>query len=499
MARLVLPLILILFVGLRLPPILHQAGTTDEEWFAVPGLTVAREGIPRVPYARATAPSSMFLGADRLLFAMPPLLFYVQAPFFLVLPPDHATARLPSLLAGCVAIWLVAAITRSLWNDRAAGYWAAGIFSVCRLVYFPAMIARPDMLCGSLGLAAVWAMLRWERRRGGGWLILAGVGLGLAGLAHPFALVFAIQLGIWAVVAKGSTRERLAWSAGLASAALATFSLWGLLIIQAPGLFWPQFRNNILRPDGPGIVARLFLPGSNFVEHLPLVVERAGPIQALFFAVCLAIVALVAIRRRDRAAGLVAVLGTSSVYLLIALQGRHPLQGYWCYPVAFFAIAAGWCLARGVAALQGRAGGMGAGVVAAGLLAVVFAPGSGFRATWAYLRHGGEINYNPRSFVRSILAHVPPDARLTVGAEFALDAYSPRRGVLLGIKHPDYFDATRYPYDFAILGRTALEQGLDKIMDGQVVQSFGDPADPFSCVARLIQTRPDSVAAGRQP
>ena len=499
MARLVLPLILILFIGLRLPPILHQSGTTDEEWFAIPGLTVAREGVPRVPYARATAQSSMFLGADQLLFAMPPLLFYAQAPFFMVLPPDHATARLPSLLAGCAAIWLAGAITSSLWNDRPAGLWAAGIYSICRLVYFPAMIARPDMLCGTLGLAAIWAMLRWERERGRGWLMLAGVCLGLAGLTHPFALVFAIQLGIWALVARGSTRERLSRCAGLASAALATFSLWGLLIIQAPGLFWPQFRNNILRPDGPGIVARLLLPGGNFVEHLPLVVDRAGPIQALFLAVCLALVAILAIRQRDRAAGLVAVLGTSSVYLLIALQGRHPLQGYWCYPVAFFAMAAGWCLARGVASLQGRVGGAVGGIVTFGLLAVVFTPGSGFRATWAYLRHRGEINYNPDSFVRSILTEVPPDARLTVGAEFAFDAYSLRRHVLLGIKHPDYFDATRLPYDFAILGRTAMEQGLDKIMDGQVVESFGDPTDPFSCVARLIRSRPDNVAVDRHP
>ena len=204
MSRIVLLIVLAAFLGLRLPPTLHQAGGTDEEWYGIPGLTVAREGIPRVPYARATDDGSVFLGAERLLFAMPPLSYYAQAPFFLLLPPSYGTARLASLTAACVAILLVYAIARSLWDDRAAGLWGAGIYSACRLLYFPAMIARPDMLCGTLGLAAVWAMCRWSRGRRRRWLTSAGVFLGLAGLTHPFAIVFAMQLGAWAALAPGS-------------------------------------------------------------------------------------------------------------------------------------------------------------------------------------------------------------------------------------------------------------------------------------------------------
>jgi len=497
MSRIVLFFILILFVGLRLPPILHQSGSTDEEWYAIPGLTIAWEGTPRVPYARATEPGSVFLGAERLLFGMPPLSFYAQAPFFLILPPTYSTARLASLAAGCAAILLVYAIARTLWDDPAAGLWAAGIYSVCRLLYFPAMIARPDMLCGTLGLAATWAMCRWSRDHRRSQLALAGVFLGLGGLTHPFALVFALQLAAWAALARGSWQVRLTRPLGLAASALSIFSVWLILILREPELFRSQFVANILKPTESGLATRLIFPWRDFAEHLPLVIERAGVLQAGFLAFCLAALTWTACRNRDRSLGVIAVLGWSSVYLLIALQGRHPLQGYWCYPAAFFALASSWCVAHGFAAIRKRLGLQLTTALAGVLLAVVFLPGCGLRSTWAYVRNGSKIEYNPSRFTRSILADLPVDARLTVGAEYSLDAYGTGRRVLLGIRHPDYFDATKYAYDYAILGRTAIDQGLDRAMNGRVVRTFGDESDPFSCRALLIV--PDGPASKIEP
>ena len=490
MPRIVLPIVFAAFLALRLPPILCQGGGMDEEWYAVPGLTVAREGVPRVPYSRATEAGSVFLGAERLLFAMPPLSFYAQAPFFLVFPPTYATARLASLAAGGLAILLVYAIATTLRDDR-AGLWAAGIYSWCRLLFFPAMIARPDMICGTLGLAAVWAMCRWGRSRRRRWLATAGVFLGLAGLTHPSAIVFALQLGAWAALAPGSVRQRLLRPVGLASAAVATFSAWLILILRDPVLFRLQFVANILKPAGPGLAARLLFPWFEVSEHLPLVIERAGASQAGFLATCMAIASWLAWRRRDRALGLVATLGWTSVYLQIASQGRHPLQGYWCYPVAFFAIATGWCVARGFAECRRRAGRAVASALVGGILALAFLPGGGFRATWACIRHRREVAYDPRRLIQSIVADLPADAHLTVGTEFALDAYGLGRRVLLGIRYPDYFDATEYEYDYAILGRSGLKQGLDRAMNGRVLRTYGDEADPFAGYAVLL------VPAGR--
>ncbi|GAC1448008.1 MAG: hypothetical protein NVSMB9_30760 [Isosphaeraceae bacterium] len=490
MSRLVLLLVFAAFIAFRLPPILCQPGGTDEEWYAIPGLMIAREGMPRVPYARATDAGSVFLGAERLLFAMPPLSFYAQAPFFLFLKPTYATARLASLASACLAIFLVYAIGRSLWGDRASGLWSAGIYSVCRLVYFPAMIARPDMVCGTLGLAAVWSMARWGRERRRRWLALAGVFLGLAGLTHPFAIVFAWQLGIWAAFAPGPARARLGRSVGLTAAALGTFSVWLILILREPVLFRLQFLGNIIKPAGHGLVYRLLFPWPEMARQFPLVIERAGLLQAAFLSASLTVITGLAWRRRDRVLGLLAALGWSSVYLLIASQGDHPLQGYWCYPVAFFALAAGWCVAHCVSRCGVRTGPVLPSVVAICLLAAVFLPGGGLRATFACLRNWNKVEYHPHEFTRAMLFGLPADARLTVGTEYALDAYGLHRHVLLGIRHPDYFDATRYDYDAAILGRAGLKEGLDRALNGRVLRTFGDESDPFACHAVLLVPAP---------
>lgn len=83
------------------PLIYRQAGGQDEHLFAVPGWTVAREGVPRIPYVPGRDPASVFYRADEALFALPPAYFYWQAPFFLVLPAGYGTARLPFGLVLC--------------------------------------------------------------------------------------------------------------------------------------------------------------------------------------------------------------------------------------------------------------------------------------------------------------------------------------------------------------------------------------------------------------
>ncbi len=140
------------------------------------------------------------------------------------------------MTAGCVAILLVYAIGRVLWDDKATALWGAGIYSLCRLLYFPAMIARPDMLCGTPGAGGRVGSRRWSRhgqqRR---WLALAGVFLGLAGLTHPSPSCSPSSWGLWTALAPGATRALLR-PVGLAAAALATFSTWLILIVRRAGV-----------------------------------------------------------------------------------------------------------------------------------------------------------------------------------------------------------------------------------------------------------------------
>ncbi len=99
----------------------------DEDWFAIPGWTVAQEGVPRVPYAPERHPESVFYWADVALYALPPAYFYWQAPLHWLLPPGCGTSRLASAIAGVVALLIVARLGQCAYGDGTIGVVAAGI------------------------------------------------------------------------------------------------------------------------------------------------------------------------------------------------------------------------------------------------------------------------------------------------------------------------------------------------------------------------------------
>lgn len=506
---LALAAVIVCFVVARGLVMLSAMGGQDEEWYAIPGLMVARTGVPSVPYSHATEKSSVFLGAERLLFAMPPATFYAQAPFFLVAPPTYGTARLASLMAGCVAIAVVFLLGRELFDDDWIGLWGAAIFSLSRLLYFPATFARPDMLCGMFGLLTMLMLARWLRGKQIRDLLIAGIFLGLAGLSHPFAIVFAIQGGAWILWStRGGTRKIVALLV-LGATTAGTFLLWLPLIAMAPDLFMAQFVSNIVSPAGPGLLSRLVWPWESFQHHWPQLVDRAHPLQG--GVLLLGWAALPFLRRltkknvesesanptRERSMTCWWLAGTS-VYLLIAAQGQHPIQGYWCYSAGLFCL----CLAASLRHIQKSCFGSGARAWIFAPLAIMgvlltFLPGSGLRAVVAYATHLGDTNFYSPRFIRQVLSELPAEAKLTVGIEFALDAYGQGREVVLGIENPMYFDSSEVPTDYLILGRLGLAERLQDRFDCERIAIFGDPKNEFACYAEVFRVhRPPSTVDG---
>ena len=72
-----------MFLALRGPVMYHQPGGYDEDFYAVPGLTILQSGIPRLPHVPARNPESVFYHGDTALCAFGPgrrqLLVYRQA------------------------------------------------------------------------------------------------------------------------------------------------------------------------------------------------------------------------------------------------------------------------------------------------------------------------------------------------------------------------------------------------------------------------------------
>jgi len=521
-----LALFCVLFLGFRTPLLYRQAGGMDEADYAVPGCTILQEGIPRIPYNPSRNTAGYFYRADEALFLLPPLYFYWQAAFYTVLPPGYGTARLASAVAAVLAIVLIYFLGRRLTGDRAVALWGAGLFSISRVCFFPAMSARPDMLCGMIGLAAVAAFLRWRDTARYGWLLATSLLLGLGGLTHPFALVYAIQIGVGVVLCGGPLSRRFRDLGVLVTGAGLVFSLWLILIVPRYEVFRIQFFNNVLARSGPGLLERCLWPWEAIAWQTRLILEHAGPLQvglmfggllaATVFAKREGVGSLFPYRPHRRrisparsaadtekdsrppcAPGMAALLALSwsSVYLLVACQGMHSSKGYWCYPGAWMFLCVGWCVVR--IGRKGRQVGQrhrfsprawhwAEALGAAGLLLLML-PGSGIRALAAHVVYWERPSYRAGQFTERLLAEVPRDARVVVDTAYALPFYLDGRSVILAgcydLRAPEDY----LPYDYYIAGPESLDKGFPGKLGARRIKRFGDPDDVFACYAELYE------------
>lgn len=485
-AWMILAAIFVAYVLIRVPVAYCQPGGQDEDCYGFPGLTIVEDGVPRLPHVPQRDPSRFFHYADDALFAEPPLYFYWQSLFFAALPDVYGTARLSSIAAGAIAIGLVYVLARRWYRDEAAALWAAGIYSLLRMFYFPAFTARPDILCAAIGLAALYTFDRWTTDRKRSWFLATGVLIGLGGLAHPFAIVYAVQIAVWAAVtARGWAR--LLQPALLAATAIMVCLIWLPLILSYPEAFEAQFGNNILKQGaGDGFFARQLMPWTSLAHHAALMWEHAGPIQ--FTLLALGTAAALAIDGRDRNGNgrKVLALAISSAYLLSTITGPHPTKGYWCYPAALLCL----CLGRSISYVWSRLAerspwwrraGLPAGIVLIALLV----PGLGIRAWWAYVGNFGDVNYNAPRFARQLMDDLPEDARYTVDVEYALDFYAADRTLLMGQTNPIYFSAEKHPYDYLIVSRHGLRTDLAGQLNGTLLRTYGVRDDPFACYVEV--------------
>ncbi|SFI99140.1 ArnT family glycosyltransferase [Planctomicrobium piriforme] len=479
--------ICVLFLIARLPVILHEAGSMDEDWFAIPGWTVSQEGIPRVPYAPERNRQSFFWKADVVSLALPPALHYFQAPFFWLFPAGYPTARLPSLLAGMASIVLVYRIGRRMLSDERSAVLAAALYSLSRLCYFPAIVARPDMLCGMFGLAALLLVLKWQAENRWRWLIAAGVCLGVGGLTHPAAIVYAVQLGIW-VCLSGSFRQRFLAISTLVGVSMAMLLLWLPLMLTYREIFRVQFFGNVLSRTAPS-GDLLTTAWQVFNYQGALAHEHFGAIWLSLLLCGLIWTGWQGIAARDSRSRTLCGLTCLAVGLLIAFEGRHPTKGYWCYPGALLCL----CFSQLVGDIANRFGVRSRwAFIALSLLSVAsLLPGSGLRATAVYLRHWSDPAYHARTFIREVLKKLPQDGVFAVDPAYVFDVEMSGRETLLGVNVPIYFQVSAFPCDYLIASRYSLKNELPRQLNAVPVASYGDPDNPFTCYVEIFQvTKP---------
>lgn len=506
-----LALVIAAFLVFRLPLMYRTPGGIDEEQYAVPGLTILKTGIPQMPQYPARNPHSVFYHSDRVMFTMPPLYFYLQSLFYLVLPAVYGTARLCTASAGIAVLILTAVLARRWTGNGLAGVVAAGLLSFSRVFYDYATRARPDMLCTALGLAAVLATCRWLDQRTRSRLLLVGVLLGLGGLTHPFAIAYAIQIGLW-ILLESRGWHRLINPAAAAMTALAVFSLWIPLILIDLEAFRTVMGNQYGVSNSHGLLGRILNPIQSLWFHQAYMFEYIGWWQVkLLFVPAIACTVFCLFHPAPKLRT-VCLLAWSALYLMCTCAGTfHLTWGYFTYPGALLLICAGavvsWILRElWKGAVLGRWipvswPDRALAAVCVVLLAGSMLFGSQITVLVRYLRNWNDINYNAPRFAQQLLADLPADARYTVDKEFLLDFYAAGRQVIAAEWVPFYFSAEARPYDYFVGGRFARgnvvtqpdqRRGkaavvLSDIMCGELIERRGVESDVYACFAEVYK------------
>jgi 4-amino-4-deoxy-L-arabinose transferase-like glycosyltransferase len=487
-------LIVVAVLAFRLPPMLRQPGRIDEECYAVPGWTILRTGLPQLPNLPSRNPESMFYRADEVLYAEPPLYFYLQAAVYSVLPITYGTARLLSAAAAVGMLWATLQLALRTTGSAAAALWGTGLFAVSRWLAYPATIARADIFCAWFGLLAVMAAFRWERSRQARWLAMSGAWIGLGALMHPLAIVYAVQIAAWvAVAARG--RDRLLLPALTAAVSLAVFALWLPLILIDPELFAIQFRNQFLGRSGETL-SWIRRPAASLWYHARFLWLYMNAWQcSLILAGGAA--SFVAARRTGRRELRILLHLAWSGFLLIGLivGTHHDVPGYWAYPAALGFIGVGCALAAAGGALFRAAPPLvarGAAIVAAMVLAAAMIPGSGARLFLTHVRHWSDVNYNAPAFAQALLAEIPASAACTVDHEYLLDFIVAGRPVLGIPTSRIYLNAEDYPYDLLVVSRFGLRENVPQEYGAVRRQAVGIADDELACYAELHVPRAET-------
>jgi hypothetical protein len=473
-----------LFVVLRLPPLLHQPGGQDEQFFSVPGLLVWQEGIPRIPYLPTTNRMTFFAGADKCLMALPPGLFYCQAIFYAIFPAGYPTSRLPLFVAGLIAIVLTYRFALLLGANRLGALLAAGLIAISRPMLFTAITARPDLLCCICGMAVTLFLLNHKDDITYRRVVCVGVFNGLGILFHPFALVFCLQSAVYIFCIRGLFWKSTLRVVILTAVTLVVASAWFLLIWQYPEEFKSQFFSNVVDRAGPGIHARLLWPFPSLQRHAVLLYEFAGIWQCGLMLVGLVGGSLFMWLKRDQFCWQRVVWVWTSIYLTATVAGIHPTKGYWAYPAMLCFAMLGYAVNQTVKHFCDTSNNRRANLtwsMIAIVVGLLMLPGAGLKSSWLFILHWNEPEYHGTKFINGVLNELPKEGVFLADLCYVFDVYLSGRNTLLAQNQMQYWGTNELPYSYLMLSWEGRDNAWQVDYHGRLLTNYGDSSVPQKC------------------
>lgn len=181
-----------------------------------------------------TYPPSTFADPTGPSALRPPGYPYLLAGLYEVVGVRWQLARIVGAVLGTVAVALLWAIVRRLWDGRLA-LWAAGVAAVLPSLVWVGGGLTAESLFVPLLLGAVWAAVRHRGAPGAGWVAAAGVLLGLAVLTRTNGAIAVLPLLVAAWLPRRRWTDPVVLLVGLALA----LAPWTVRNAAAFGSFSP--------------------------------------------------------------------------------------------------------------------------------------------------------------------------------------------------------------------------------------------------------------------
>jgi hypothetical protein len=285
-----------------------------------------------------------------------PPLYVALLKLWLSVGTSSMVLRLPSVVAGVLAVPMTYAVAREWSRDAAIAVAAAALMAVWPLHVYYSQVARMYALVVVPILGAAWFALRWEVRPSPA----AALGTGEAGSSSPafgwaMGLAACSLVGLWIsyyavwplaaiwLYAVATHPRRIGWLVGSAALVLVGYAPW---LVAA----WVTLRARLgAQGAGPGPLldaARYLRPT---LDGMVYAYDAAVHPSLVILPILLAGLALGRIGRRDaRALGVAALVAALSVagVVLGAHLTRWFAPRYMVMPAPFLAMLLAWALVR---------------------------------------------------------------------------------------------------------------------------------------------------------
>jgi 4-amino-4-deoxy-L-arabinose transferase-like glycosyltransferase len=253
----------ILLFLLQTIPYLSYRWVTDESWYSGPAYSIAHGNGIADP---AIGPNDLENHFD----ARPPGTALVIASAFRLFGTSQVTARLGSILAGLMIIFLTYRLARDLIGEEGALV-AAFLVATDNLIVLTSRSARPEALTTMAILASLLAMKQYAGNDRSIWAFFSGLLIAMGTMFHITLLGYIVSLGVMVIVldckrSRFPLRGAFAYTLGYLLGLL-PFAVW--IMISPSGR--DGFREEYLsRASGTPLWSRLLQEGHRYSDLLGL-------------------------------------------------------------------------------------------------------------------------------------------------------------------------------------------------------------------------------------